>query len=174
MSPLEIVHFPDPRLRVKTQPVVAFDQALSAFIDAMFATMYAAPGVGLAATQVGDARRVAVMDCSEAKNERIVLCNPRIVEARDLQPVQEGCLSVPDHFDTVPRYAWVRFTAQDRDGTAYEMEAEGLLAQCVQHETAHLDGELYIDKLSRLKRERIRRKRLKAMRHAATARAPGP
>lgn len=167
MAILEILHFPDPRLREQTRPIEVFDQALSDFIDDMFETMYDAPGVGLAATQVGDTRRVAVMDCSEDKNERIVMCNPEILETDELETVDEGCLSVPDHYDTVKRYHWLRFRAQDRAGTPYEMEAEDLLAQCVQHETAHLYGELYIDKLSRLKRDRIRRKLVKARRREA-------
>ena len=171
MAILEILHFPDPRLREQTQSIEVFDQALSDFIDDMFDTMYDAPGVGLAATQVGDMRRVAVMDCSEDKNERIVMCNPVITDWRELETVDEGCLSVPDHYDKVKRYAWVAFEARDRDGTPYTMEAEGLLAQCVQHETAHLDGQLYIDKLSRLKRDRIRRKLAKTRRKAASEQA---
>ena len=166
MAILEILHFPDPRLRETTEEITVFDDALRAFIDDMFETMYDAPGVGLAATQVGDTRRVAVMDCSEDKNERIVMCNPRILWAEDEQVVDEGCLSVPDHYDRVTRATRLGFAAQDRDGQAYEMEAEGLLAQCVQHELAHLDGGLYIDKLSRLKRERIRRKMAKTAKRA--------
>ena len=166
MAILEILHFPDPRLRETTEEITVFDDALRAFIDDMFETMYDAPGVGLAATQVGDTRRVAVMDCSDDKNERIVMCNPRILWAEDEQVVDEGCLSVPDHYDRVTRATRLSFAAQDRDGQAYEMEAEGLLAQCVQHELAHLDGGLYIDKLSRLKRERIRRKMAKTAKRA--------
>ncbi|WP_348762139.1 peptide deformylase [uncultured Salinisphaera sp.] len=166
MAILEILHFPDPRLRETTKEITVFDDALRAFIDDMFETMYDAPGVGLAATQVGDTRRVAVMDCSDDKNERIVMCNPRILWAEDEQVVDEGCLSVPDHYDRVTRATRLGFAAQDRDGQAYEMEAEGLLAQCVQHELAHLDGGLYIDKLSRLKRERIRRKMAKTAKRA--------
>lgn len=166
MAILEILHFPDPRLRETTEEITVFDDALRAFIDDMFETMYDAPGVGLAATQVGDTRRVAVMDCSDDKNERIVMCNPRILWAEDEQVVDEGCLSVPDHYDRVTRATRLGFAAQDRDGQAYEMEAEGLLAQCVQHELAHLDGGLYIDKLSRLKRERIRRKMAKTAKRA--------
>lgn len=169
MAILEILHFPDPRLREVGQSIEVFDAALSEFIDDMFETMYDAPGVGLAATQVGVAQRVAVMDCAEDKNEPIVMCNPEILDARDLETVDEGCLSVPEHYDKVKRYDWVAFKAQDRDGTPYEMEVEGLLAQCVQHETSHLDGGLYIDKLSRLKRDRIRRKLVKAQRQAAQA-----
>ena len=166
MAILEILHFPDPRLRETTEEITVFDDALSRFVDDMFETMYDAPGVGLAATQVGDMRRVAVMDCSEDKNERIVMCNPRILWTEDEQTVDEGCLSVPDHYDRVTRATRLGFAAQDRDGTAYEMTAEGLLAQCVQHELAHLDGGLYIDKLSRLKRERIRRKMTKTAKRA--------
>ncbi|MGB7756165.1 MAG: peptide deformylase [Salinisphaera sp.] len=162
MAILEILHFPDPRLREVTDPITVFDDELSRFIDDMFETMYDAPGVGLAATQVGDTRRVAVMDCSEDKSQRLVMCNPRILWSEDEEVVDEGCLSVPEHYDRVTRATRLRFAAQDRDGSEYEMDAEGLLAQCVQHELAHLDGGLYIDKLSRLKRERIRRKLTKA------------
>lgn len=169
MAILEILHFPDTRLREHTEPVTVFDDTLSRFIDDMFETMYDAPGVGLAATQVGDTRRVAVMDCSEDRDERIVMCNPEILWQEDLETVDEGCLSVPEHYDKVKRYARLRFAAQDRNGERYEMDAEGLLAQCVQHELAHLDGGLYIDQLSRLKRERIRRKLAKAARQQPTA-----
>lgn len=166
MAVLEILNFPDSRLREQAQSIENFDQTLSRLIDDMFETMYDAPGVGLAATQVGVARRVAVMDCSEDKNRPIVMCNPGITDRRHPETVEEGCLSVPDHYDKVERYTWVAFKAQDRDGTQYEMEAEGLLAQCVQHEIGHLDGGLYIDHLSRLKRDRIRRKLVKARRQA--------
>jgi len=167
MAILEILHYPDPRLRQTAAAIDEFDAALSSFIDDMFETMYDAPGVGLAATQVGVARRVAVMDCGAEENEPIVMCNPEIIELHEPEPVDEGCLSVPDHHDEVERYRRVRFRAQDRDGTPYEMEAEDLLAQCVQHEIGHLDGGLYIDKLSRLKRERIRRKLVKTKRREA-------
>lgn len=169
MAILEILHFPDPRLRESTRAVTVFDDALSTFIDDMFETMYDAPGVGLAATQVGDRRRLAVMDCSEQRDERIVMCNPEILWQEELETVDEGCLSVPEHTDKVKRYARVRFAAQDRNGQRYEMDVEDLLAQCVQHELAHLDGGLYIDQLSRLKRERIRRKLAKAARQNVAA-----
>jgi len=161
MAILEILHFPDPRLREQTTPIIVFDDTLSRFIDDMFETMYDAPGVGLASTQVGDTRRVAVMDCSDDKDDPIVMCNPRILWTEGEEIVDEGCLSVPDHYDRVTRYRRLRFAAEDRTGTSYEMDAEDLLAQCVQHELAHLDGGLYIDKLSRMKRERIRRKMAK-------------
>ncbi len=117
MAILEILHFPDPRLREVTDPITVFDDELSRFIDDMFETMYDAPGVGLAATQVGDTRRVAVMDCSEDKSQRLVMCNPRILWSEDEEVVDEGCLSVPEHYDRVTRATRLRFAAQDRDGT---------------------------------------------------------
>ncbi|NNC22935.1 peptide deformylase [Salinisphaera sp. USBA-960] len=158
MAVLEILAFPDPRLRKTTTAVTDFDADLSAFIDDMFETMYDAPGVGLAATQVGDTRRVAVMDCGGDVPDPIVMCNPEIIWQQTLTDVDEGCLSVPGHTDRVQRYQHLRFRAQDRDGNWYEQEASDLLAQCVQHELAHLDGGLYIDQISRLKRARIRRR----------------
>ncbi|MES1942620.1 peptide deformylase [Salinisphaera sp. PC39] len=165
MAVLEILHFPDPRLREVAQPVEEIDASLQDFIDDMFETMYDAPGVGLAATQVGVAKRVAVMDCSEDKDEPIVMINPEIIAREEPVVVDEGCLSVPDHYDRVNRHKKVTVRAQDRHGEVYELEGEGLLAQCIQHEIDHLDGGLYIDQLSRLKRERIRRKLEKARRH---------
>lgn len=158
MAVLEILHFPDSRLREKAVPVSEIDDGLQRLIDDMFETMYDAPGVGLAATQVGVARRVAVMDCSEDRNDPIVMINPEILSQEEPVEVDEGCLSVPEHYDRVTRYQRVRFAALDRHGNRYERDAEDLLAQCVQHEIAHLDGGLYIDQLSRLKRSRIRRK----------------
>ncbi|MDX1498035.1 MAG: peptide deformylase [Salinisphaeraceae bacterium] len=167
MAILTILHHPDPRLRVKAEAISDFGAELQQFIDDMFETMYDAPGVGLAATQVGDSRRVAVMDCSEDKQQPIVMINPEILEKSEPEKIQEGCLSVPGHFDDVKRYRKVRFKALDRNGEPYEMEAEGLLAQCVQHEIGHLDGQLYIDLLSPLKRDRIRKKIEKEQRLAA-------
>ncbi len=167
MAILEILHFPDPRLRDIAQPVEDIDPALQTFIDDMLETMYDAPGVGLAATQVGVAKRIAVMDCSENKDVPIVMINPEILSHEEPIKTDEGCLSVPDHYDSVTRYKKVKWRAQDRHGKAYESEAEGLLAQCVQHEIGHLDGGLYIDLLSRLKRERIHRKLEKAQKREA-------
>lgn len=158
MAILDILHFPDQRLRETARRIDVFDDELQQFIDDLFETMYDAPGVGLAATQVGVAQRVAVMDCSEDKNMPIVMINPEITVAENPESVDEGCLSVPNHYDKVTRHTQVRFKALDRHGEPYEMEAEDLLAQCVQHEIGHLDGKLYIDQLSRLKRSRIRRK----------------
>lgn len=157
MAVLPILHHPDPRLRQKARPVTRFDEALGQLIADMFETMYAAPGVGLAATQLGIPQRVAVMDCSrdEKRREPLVMVNPEILEQGDAGDVDEGCLSVPGVSDTLKRYARVKARAQDATGQAYEIEAEGLLAQCIQHEIDHLDGKLYIDRLSSLKRERL-------------------
>lgn len=160
MTVLTILHHPDPRLREKAQPVLRFDANLKKLVADLFETMYAAPGVGLAATQVGVAQRVAVMDCSreEGKREPLVLVNPEILAPTDPENMDEGCLSVPGVSETVKRYKKLKLRAQDADGIPYELEAEGLLAQCVQHEVDHLDGKLYIDKLSALKRERLLKK----------------
>jgi len=157
MALLTILHHPDPRLRQKARPVERFDAELQRLVDDMFETMYAAPGVGLAATQVGVALRIAVMDCSreEGVREPLVMINPEILEASDPEEVDEGCLSVPGVSDTLKRNRRVKARALDRKGKAYEVEAEGLLAQCIQHEIDHLDGKLYIDRLSSLKRDRL-------------------
>jgi peptide deformylase len=172
MALLPILHHPDPRLRQSARPVERFDAALQELVRDMFETMYAAPGVGLAATQVGVPKRVAVMDCSRDENRRepIVMVNPEILERSDAEDVDEGCLSVPGVSDTLKRYRRVKARALDVEGRPFEVEAEGLLAQCIQHEIDHLDGKLYIDRLSSLKRERLL-KRLKEAR--ATADAPG-
>ena len=162
MAVLPILHHPDPRLRKKTPPVQKFDQELQKLIDDLFETMYAAPGVGLAANQVGVQLRLAVMDCSEEHDQPLVMINPEIVESADRQEMEEGCLSVPDIRDKVQRYNKLKLRALDRHGQPYELEAEGLMAQCVQHEIDHLDGKLYIDYLSSLKRERIKKKLAKA------------
>ncbi|MGH8460408.1 MAG: peptide deformylase [Stenotrophobium sp.] len=163
MALLKILHLPDPCLRRNTLPVTRFDASLQQLIDDMFETMYAAPGVGLAANQVGVSLRLAVMDCADDKSqpEPLVLVNPEIVEAGESLEIEEGCLSVPGHFDKIPRYARVRMKALDRHGNPFEVNAEGLKAQAIQHEIDHLDGKLYIDYLSSLKRERIKKKLLK-------------
>ena len=162
MAVLTILHAPDPRLRKKTPPVQQFDAALQKLIDDMFETMYDAPGVGLAANQVGVNLRLAVMDCSDEHDQPIVMINPEIIEGGDRQEMEEGCLSVPDIRDKVQRFNKLKVRALDRNGKPFEMEAEGLMAQCVQHEIDHLDGKLYIDYLSSLKRERIKKKLAKA------------
>lgn len=145
-----------------------FDAALKQLIDDMFETMYAAPGIGLAATQVGVPLRVAVMDCAadKEKPERRVMVNPEIIACDALETMNEGCLSVPDIQDEVPRYRRLTLRALDGHGQPYELPAEGLLAQAIQHEIDHLDGKLYIDYLSPLKRERITKKLKKAARRA--------
>ena len=163
MALLEILHHPDPRLRETALPISDIDDALQQFIDDLFETMYAAPGVGLAATQVGVAKRVAVMDCSETHDQPLVMINPEITASETPEVIEEGCLSVPGVGDKVQRYQKLHFKAQDRHGHWYEMDAEGLLAQCVQHEIDHLDGKLYIDHLSSLKRERLLRRQRKEL-----------
>ena len=157
MALLPILHAPDPRLRKKTPPVTVFD-----LIDDMFETMYDAPGVGLAANQVGVMLRLAVMDCSDEHDQPMVMINPEVVGADEQVEMEEGCLSVPDIRDKIQRYNKVRLRALDRKGQPFELEAEGLMAQCIQHEIDHLDGKLYIDYLSSLKRERIKKKLAKA------------
>lgn len=164
MPLLTILHDPDPRLRIKAKLVTQFDDKLQRLIDDMFETMYDAPGVGLAANQVGVALRLAVMDCADDDGESKpqVMINPEIFDAEDKQEIEEGCLSVPDYKDKVPRYTKLKMRALDRHGKPYELEADGLLAQAIQHEIDHLDGKLYIDLLSSLKRERLKKKRDKA------------
>lgn len=166
---LTILEFPDPRLRTKAQPVTAFDPALHELIDAMFATMYAAPGIGLAATQVNVHKQLLVLDVSEEKNQPLVLINPRIVERDGVQVYQEGCLSVPGIFADVERAEHIIVEAIDRHGQPQRIEANGLLAVCIQHEMDHLIGKLFVDYLSPLKRELVRKKLEKA--HRATAEA---
>jgi len=163
MSLLTILHHPDPRLRQAAKPVSVFDDALQNLINDMFETMYDAPGVGLAATQVGIPLRLAVMDCSGDKDkpEPMVMINPEVTESTERVEMEEGCLSVPGVADKVQRYNRLRLRALDRHGQAYELEAEGLMAQAIQHEIDHLDGKLYIDYLSAMKRERINKKMAK-------------
>ncbi|HSH28457.1 MAG TPA: peptide deformylase [Thiohalobacter sp.] len=165
MSRLEILHFPDPRLRNRAEPVAEVDGEIRRLVDDMFETMYAAPGIGLAATQVNVARRVLVIDISEEGNQPRVFINPEILETSGTEQMQEGCLSVPGIYETVQRADRVRVRALDRDGQPFELEAEGLLAVCIQHEIDHLDGKLFVDYLSGLKRQRIRKKLEKERRH---------
>lgn len=166
MAVLEILHHPDPRLRRQAREVTAFDAELQRLIDDMFETMYDAPGVGLAATQVGVDLRVATMDCSENHDQPMVMINPRITAYEDPDVIEEGCLSVPGVGDRVRRYTRVHAVALDRDGQPLEIDAEGLLAQCIQHEIDHLDGKLYIDHLSTLKRERLLKRQRKELARA--------
>ena len=159
MAILNILEFPDPRLRTIAKPVAAVDDALRTLIDDMFETMYAAPGIGLAATQVNVHLRLVVMDLSEDKSEPRVFVNPELEAlTEDLGPYQEGCLSVPGFYENVDRPLRVRIKALDRDGQPFEEIAEGLLAVCIQHECDHLNGKLFVDYLSSLKRDRIKKK----------------
>ena len=167
MALLEIVEFPDPRLRTRAAPIDQVDDALRALIDDMFETMYDAPGIGLAATQVDVHRRFMVIDVSEDKSEPRVFINPEILEREGEQVCQEGCLSVPGIYADVTRAERIRVRAQDRNGDAYEMEADGLLAVCIQHEIDHLDGKLFVDYLSPLKRQMVKKKLDKQRRAAA-------
>lgn len=169
MARLNILHFPDPRLRKRALPVETVDESVRALVDDMLETMYAAPGIGLAATQVNVQKRVVVMDVSEEKNQPLVFINPMVLERTGETETDEGCLSVPGFYDTVRRAERVRVSALDRDGEPFELDASGLLAVCIQHEIDHLDGKLFVDYLSMLKRDRIRRKLEKQSRHEARA-----
>ena len=166
MARLRILHFPDPRLRRRAEPVGAVDDRVRRLIDDMFETMYEAPGIGLAAPQVDVAMRVITIDLSKDRNEPLCLVDPEIRWAEGEMEYEEGCLSVPGVYDMVKRAERIRVSATDRDGQAREIEAEGLLAACIQHEIDHLDGRLFVDHLSRLKRQRIRKKAEKALRQA--------
>ncbi|MGH6612401.1 MAG: peptide deformylase [Burkholderiaceae bacterium] len=157
MALLNILEYPDPRLRTVAKPVTQFDDRLRRLLDDMAQTMYAAPGVGLAATQVDVHERLLVLDISETKDQLRVLINPEIVWASEEQvECEEGCLSVPGVYDAVTRPARVRIRAQNADGSSHEFEADGLLAVCVQHEMDHLLGKVFVEYLSPLKQDRIK------------------
>ena len=159
MAILNILEFPDPRLRTIAKPVTVFDDALRLLIDNMFETMYAAPGIGLAASQVNVHQRLVVIDVSEEKTEPLVLINPQFTLLTDeLEEYQEGCLSVPGFYEVVERPQRIQVNALDRFGAPFEMLCEGLLAVCIQHELDHLNGKLFVDYLSTLKRNRIKKK----------------
>ncbi len=158
MSILNILEYPDPRLRTKAKPVVQVDDAVRELIDDMLETMYDAPGIGLAATQVNVHRRIIVVDVSENRDDPHAFINPEVVLLDGQVETDEGCLSVPGFYEPVTRAEHIRVRALDRNGAPLEMEAEGLLAVCIQHECDHLDGKLFVDYLSNLKRNRIRKK----------------
>ena len=168
MTTLDILHFPDPRLRNVAQPVARVDDAIRKLVDDMFETMYAAPGIGLAATQVNVDKRVIVIDVSEEKDQPLCLINPEILVRDGIEEMEEGCLSVPGVFELVERADHIRIQTLDRDGERIEMEASDLLAVCIQHEIDHLDGKLFVDYLSPLKRARIRKKLEKEQRQSQT------
>lgn len=158
MSMLNILEYPDPRLRTKAAPVMQVDDAVRTLIDDMLETMYAAPGVGLAATQVNVHRRVLVIDISEDGSQPLALINPEIIGRSGEGLLEEGCLSVPGIYERVKRAERIRVRSLDRQGESFEFDAEGLLAVCIQHEMDHLEGKLFVDYLSDLKRTRIRSK----------------
>ncbi|GHD34630.1 peptide deformylase [Parahalioglobus pacificus] len=163
MAVLEILEFPDPRLRTVAKPVKVVDNAMRALIDDMFDTMYDAPGIGLAASQIDVHQRLLVIDVSEDRSEPLVFINPQVeVLDPELGEYDEGCLSVPGFYETVNRPRRIRVNALDRNGEPFTRELEGLLAICLQHEIDHLDGKLFVDYISPLKRQRIRRKLEKA------------
>jgi len=167
MAKLTILEFPDPRLRTKAVPVTAFDAALKQLSEDMLETMYEAPGIGLAATQVNVHRQLLVLDVSEEKNQPMVLVNPKITAKEGTQVYQEGCLSVPGIFADVERADRIHVEAQDAEGHALSFDADGLLAVCIQHEMDHLAGKLFVDYLSPLKRELVKKKLEKQRKHAA-------
>ena len=169
MARLIILEFPDPRLRTRATPVTAFDEMLSRLVDDMFETMYAAPGIGLAASQVNVHKRLIVIDVSENHDAPRVFINPEILSREGATVGEEGCLSVPNIFDKVQRAQKIRIRAQDRSGATFEEDLEGLLAVCLQHEMDHLEGKLFVDYLSELKRNRIRRKLEKDRRNRPAA-----
>ena len=170
MAKLDILRYPDPRLHKVAREVAAVDARVQRLVDDMLETMYAADGVGLAATQVDQHERVIVIDTSEGRDDPIVLINPELVEKSEEMAIsEEGCLSVPEIYDRVERHARVRVRALDRDGETHEVEAEGLLAVAVQHEMDHLLGKVFVEYLSPLKRTRIKTRMLKKTRDEARA-----
>ena len=158
MAVLPILHFPDPRLREKSQTVKEINDEVRQFVDDMFETMYDAPGVGLAAPQVNRLDRIIVIDITEDRSQPLCLINPEIVSQEGAEVMEEGCLSVPTVYEKVKRAKQIRVKYLDRDGNEVETEADGLLAVCIQHEIDHLDGKLFVDYLSNLKRSRAIKK----------------
>lgn len=158
MAKREILHFPDPRLRLRAEPVAEVDDEIRTLVDDMFETMYEAPGIGLAATQINVQKRVLVADVSDDQSAPHALINPEILETSGEEEMDEGCLSVPGFYEKVQRADRIRVRALGRDGQPFELDIDGLLAVCIQHEIDHLDGKLFVDYLSSLKRSRIRKK----------------
>jgi len=158
MTKLAILEYPDPRLRKTAAPVTLVDDAVRQLADDLLETMYAAKGVGLAATQIDVHRRLIVLDVSETRDQPLVLINPELLKWSGSDPAEEGCLSLPGIYDKLSRATYIRVRALGRDGKPFEMDAEGVLAVCIQHEMDHLDGKLFVDYLSELKRQLIRRR----------------
>jgi peptide deformylase len=168
MTKLAILEYPDPRLRKKAAAVTVVDDAVRQLVDNLLETMYAANGVGLAATQVDVHKRVIVLDVSESRDQPLVLINPEILSQEGEAQGEEGCLSLPGIYDKLPRAARIRVRALGRDGQPFEMDAEGLLGVCIQHEADHLEGKLFVDYLSELKRTLIRRRLEKERKQRST------
>ncbi len=165
MALLKVVFYPHPALAKIAEPVVEFDEKLKKFIQDMYETMYEENGVGLAAPQVAVSKRLAVLDVSDKQNEPFVIINPEIIEKDGEEMMEAGCLSVPHTYDKVPRATKVKVRAQDETGKFFEIEGTGLLSHCLQHEIDHLDGKLYIDYLSPLKRRMLIKKMEKNLKH---------
>ena len=164
MAILDILHYPDKRLRTVAKPVEKVDASIKKLVDDMFETMYVAPGIGLAATQVNVHKQVIVIDISEEKNQPLCLINPQIIAQEGTETCDEGCLSVPDIYETVKRSEKVTVKALDQNGEEYTLQADELLAVCIQHEMDHLKGKLFVDYLSPLKQQRIKKRLLKHQR----------
>ena len=178
MTKLAILEYPDPRLRTRATPVAVVDDAVRQLIDDLLETMYASKGIGLAASQVDIHRRVLVLDISDGRDQPMAFINPEILEAEGSAPGEEGCLSLPGIYDKLERAARVRVRALDRNGEPFELQADGLLGVCIQHEMDHLEGKLFVDYLSELKRQLIRRRLQKERRQRPSQgsgiRAPAP
>lgn len=164
MAILDILNYPDDRLRTVAKPVENVDDAIKQLVDDMFETMYSAPGIGLAATQVNVHQQVIVIDISEQKDQPLCLINPEIIAEEGTERCEEGCLSVPDIYESVERSEKVTVKAMDRNGDEYTLDADGLLAVCIQHEIDHLKGKLFVDYLSPLKFQRVKKRLLKQQR----------
>ena len=169
MSVVQVLQFPDERLRTGAAPVKEVNADIQRIVDDMFETMYAEEGIGLAATQVDIHQRIIVIDVSENRDEKLVLINPELLESSGETGIEEGCLSIPEQRALVPRAERVKIRALDREGKSYELETDGLLAICIQHEMDHLMGKLFVDYLSPLKRQRIRQKLEKLARQTTRA-----
>jgi peptide deformylase len=167
MAHLNILRYPDARLHKLAAPVTVFDETLKRLVADMAETMYAAPGVGLAATQVDVHKQVIVLDVSERRDSLLVLVNPEILDASGVSDIEEGCLSVPGIYDTLERAERVKVRAYDQNGNAFTLEAQGLLAVCIQHEMDHLKGKVFVESLSQLKQQRIRARLAKQLRKSA-------
>jgi peptide deformylase len=167
MAKLNILRYPDARLHKQASPVTVFDEALKKLVSDMAETMYAAPGVGLAATQVDVHKQVIVVDVSDRRDSLIVLVNPEIVDSQGVSDIEEGCLSVPGIYELVERAERVKVRAFDQNGNSFTLEAQGLLSVCIQHEMDHLKGKVFVEHLSQLKQQRIRARLAKQLRKTA-------